>query len=88
MEISLQNSNKFVNDVELIFPRYYKGGKIINAYYNISSLDDNESYEEDKIINEDKKLKVQIPSANKEKVGIKLKTSFVNKIKDIRHIFS
>ena len=82
MEISLQNSNKFTNDVELSFPRYYKGGKIINAYYNISSLDDIESYEEDSIINEDTKLKIQIPSANKEKVGVKLKTSFVNKIRD------
>ena len=42
MEISFQNNNKLVNDIIVKFSRYYKGGKLRNEYYNISSLDGND----------------------------------------------
>ena len=79
MKLNLEYSPKFTNNVNFIFPSYYKGGKLIKKYYKINSIE-NEEYNEDDIIYQDKKYKITIPAANKDKIGVELNTSFSNNL--------
>ena len=45
MDLSLEYTPKFTNDVMFLFPRYYRGAKLNNTYYRIFSSE-GKSYEE------------------------------------------
>ena len=77
----MEYAPKFEGNVIFKFPRLYRGGKLQNVYYKISSLDD-KILNENELIFEDIKLKVELPGENKEKVGVKLETGFLNKLGD------
>ena len=81
MSLSLEYSSPFTNKVGFIFPRYYKGGKLKNTYYRIFS-NDGDSYKENDLIYENKKLKIEIPGKNMQKVWVDLHTGFINKLSD------
>ena len=51
-EYSLETSTKFEETVFLSFPRLYRGGKLKNANYEISSIDEEAFNEEDNIFND------------------------------------
>ena len=50
MKYSLESSSIFINNALFRFPRLYRGGKLRNALYEISSLDDETFNEEDLIV--------------------------------------
>ena len=79
MKLNLEYSPKFTNNVNFIFPRYYKGGKHKEKFYKINSTE-NEEYNEKDIIYEDTKYRITIPAANKEKIGVELNTNFTNNL--------
>ena len=81
MEMSLAYPPKFTNDVTFTFPRYYRGGKLKSEVYTLSSLE-GESYNEADYIFEDSKYQINIHAANKDKVGVKLNTTFTNTLTD------
>jgi hypothetical protein len=75
----------FTNDIKVVFPKYYQGGKINESYYRLFSLD-NYSYKKSKILLDDLFFQINIPAENKSKVGIDLYTAFTNNINDIFNI--
>ena len=79
MNLYIEKSDKFTNDVGFIFPRYYRGGKLQNTFYRIFSTE-GQSYKEENQIHEDEKLNIKVPAKNKEKVGVLLHTAFTNKL--------
>ena len=81
MKYSLEYAPKFSSNVIFNFPRLYRGAKLQNVYYEISSLE-HEILNEDELIFEDINLKVPVPGENKEKVGVKLETGFLNELGD------
>ena len=66
-------------NVNFIFPRYYIGGKLEILDYKIISLE-NKIYNIDSLIYKDINYNVNVQSANKEKVGVELLTTFINKL--------
>ena len=82
-EVYLYYPQKFTNKVWLTFPRYYRGGKIKNSFYKISSSL-NDMYNEEDIIYQDLKLRVEIPATEHERVSAKVETGFIN---DLRNDF-
>ena len=82
-EVYLYYPQKFTNKVWLIFPRYYRGGKLKNSFYKISSSL-NDMYNEEDIIYQDLKLRVEIPATEHERVSAKVETGFIN---DLRNDF-
>ena len=81
MGIYLEYSPNFTNKIGFKFPRYYIGGKLKNTYHRIFSTE-NDEYEENNIINENKQFQVEVPAENKNKVGALLYTAFTNKLSD------
>ena len=81
MGIYLEYSPNFTNKIGFTFPRYYIGGKLKNTYHRIFSTE-NDEYEENNIINENKQFQVEVPAENKNKVGALLYTAFTNKLSD------
>ena len=65
--------------VEFTFPRYYIGGKLEIYEYTIISTE-NDLFDANDHIFEDINLKFRIASVNKEKIGVKLHTTFSNKL--------
>ena len=59
MKYSLESSSKFIDNALFKFPRLYRGGKLRNALYEISSLDD-EIFNEEDLIVEDIQLEVEV----------------------------
>ena len=82
-EVYLYYPQKFTNKVWLTFPRYYRGGKLKNSFYKISSSL-NDMYNEEDIIYQDLKLRVEIPATEHERVSAKVETGFIN---DLRNDF-
>ena len=82
-EVYLYYPQKFTNKVWLTFPRYYRGGKLNNSFYKISSSL-NDIYNEEDIIYQDLKLRVEIPAKEHERVSAKVETGFIN---DLRNDF-
>ena len=80
-EYSLETSTKFEDTVFLSFPRLYRGGKLKNANYEISSIDDEAFNEEDNIFN-DNYLEVELQANDKAKVGVKIETTFLNNLNE------
>jgi hypothetical protein len=80
-QITLENPRKFTNDITFTFPRYYRGGKIKNDNYKISSLESQE-FDENKVKYENTKFQVTVPGQGRNKVGVEIDTSFTNKITD------
>ena len=80
-QISLENRLEFTNDITFTFPRYYRGGKIKNDKYKISSLE-SQIFDENTIKYGDNKFKVTVPAKGRQKVGLYLNTSFTNKLTD------
>ena len=80
-QISLENRLEFTNDITFTFPRYYRGGKIKNDNYKISSLESQE-FDENKVKYENTKFQVTVPGQGRNKVGVEIDTSFTNKITD------
>ena len=73
----LNNTQKIKYDATFYFPRYYRGGKLNNTFYKITSSK-NESYKEDTIVYNDLKFKVDVPTPNQETVSANLNTGFIN----------
>ena len=67
------------DNVCFIFPRYYIGGKLEISDYTIISTENN-LYNTNSLNHEDIKFKACVQSANKEKVGVELHTTFSNKL--------
>ena len=80
-EYSLETSTKFEDTALLSFPRLYRGGKLKNANYEISSIDDEAFNEEDNIFN-DNYLEVELQANDKAKVGVKIETTFLNNLNE------
>ena len=76
----LNNPQKFKYDATFLFPRYYRGGKLKNTFYKITSSK-NETYEEENVIYDDVKYKVVVPTPNQETVSANLNTGFINDLK-------
>ena len=81
VEYSLETSSKFEDTVLLTFPRVFKGGKLKNTKYEITSFDNEIFNEEDSIV-EDTNLEVELQANDKEKVGVKIETTFLNNLKE------
>ena len=82
LELSLTYPPKFTEDVNLIIPRYFIGGKLKNSVYELYSLE-NELYNENNYyIYDDTIYVIQLKAVNKEKIGIKLHTVFTNNLND------
>ena len=81
INFNAKSTSEFTNDVSMIFPQYYKGGKLKNNYYKIISTE-NKEYNEKDIIYEDIKYQVTIPGSNKNNVGLEIKTNFTNNLND------
>ena len=73
----LSNAQKIKYDATFLFPRYYRGAKLNNTFYKITSSK-NESYEEENVIYDDLKFKVTVPTPNQETVSVNLNTGFIN----------
>ena len=78
-KINLESPTAFTNDVIFRFPKYYKGGKLEENDYKILSSE-NEEYNEKDITYEDIKYQINIPPANKLKVGVEIKANFTNNL--------
>ena len=86
--IYLTSSSKIKGKAKFTFPRYYRGGKIINKNYDLETLEKNKLNEND-LINDETNLKVEVPGNKKKKVGVHLHTMFTNKLsKDFSIYFS
>lgn len=79
--MNVESSTPFTNNITLIFPRYYRGGKLDNKYYKIL-YEDNKEYNENEITYEYIKYQTVIPPSNKLKVSVDIKTNFTNKLDD------
>ena len=86
-DISLSLSTKFTNDIEITFPRYYRGGKIENSYYRIFPTGKNYGIKDNNIIYNNIYLKAKVPAANTNKLGIELYTAFTNKLNNDFNIY-
>ena len=86
-DMSLTLSTKFTNDIQITFPRYYRGGKIENSYYRIFPTGKNYGIKENNIIYNNIYLKAKVPAANTNKLGIKLYTAFTNKLNNDFNIY-
>ena len=77
----IKSKEKFGGDVRILFPRFYQGGRLTNENYKITDQD-NVNYDATKIIDKDDETKYNISfsAADKNEVGIELKTSFTNKL--------
>ena len=82
----LVSSTEFQNSINMIFTRYYRGGKNINSYYRIFSTQRNE-FNEEEIVDDYTKLKVEIPAANTKKLGVELYTAFTNKLSNEFNVY-
>ena len=80
-EYSLETSTKFEDTALLSFPRLYRGGKLKNANYEISSFDDETFNEEDNIV-DDNYIEVELQANDKQKVGVKIETTFLNNLNE------
>ena len=80
-------STKFTNDIEITFPRYYRGGKIENSYYRIFPTGKNYGIKDNNIIYNNIYLKAKVPPANTNKLGIELYTAFTNKLNNDFNIY-
>ena len=67
------------DNVCFTFPKYYIGGKLEISDYTIISTENN-LYNTDSLIYKDIKFKACVQSANREKVGVELHTTFSNKL--------
>ena len=74
-------TDTFTNDVTFIFPRYFRGGRLNNAFYTISSYLNN-VYNEENSINYDLKLEVTVPAQNQQRVSVKVETGFINDLNE------
>ena len=81
MQFNLKSSEVLSNEINLVFPRYYKGGKLKNDKYKIEDTN-NGNYDENKIIDKDDQTKynIAIPEPNSNNLVMKLSTSFTNKL--------
>ena len=77
--MSLEYPYKFTDDVNFIFPRIFKGAKYIINNYTVSSLE-GQLYNEESISNNNIFIKAEVSAVNRVKVGIKIRTSFINKL--------
>ena len=59
MQFNLKSSEVLSNEINLVFPRYYKGGKLKNDKYKIEDTN-NGNYDENKIIDKDDQTKYNI----------------------------
>ena len=84
--VYLEYPSRFTNNVRLIFPRYYRGGKLRNTLFKLDSTQGQTFKEEDQI-NKDQKLEFQIPAKNYNKVGVELHTEFSNKLTDDFNVY-
>ena len=82
----LVSSKEFKNNIQIRFPRYYRGGKNINSYYRIFSTEGHE-FNEEEIVDDYTKLKVEIPAANTKKLGVELYTAFTNKLSNEFNVY-
>ena len=82
IEISSELLEGFTGDINITFPKYYHGGKINLSYYRLFSLADI-PYKKNDFILDDLYYKIELPSENKQKIGIKLYTAFTNKLSDL-----
>lgn len=81
MKIYLEHPPRFTNNVDFVFPLYYKGGKLRNTYYHLFSSNGH-WYNPDHSINQDQKFELEVPAANYDKVGVEMHTGFSNKLTD------
>ena len=81
VQFNLKSSEVLSNEINLVFPRYYKGGKLKNDKYKIEDTN-NGNYDENKIIDKDDQTKynIAIPETNTNNLVMKLSTSFTNKL--------
>ena len=81
IQLTLQSSEVLSNEINLVFPRYYKGGKLKNDKYTITDTN-NGNYDENNIIDKDDQTKynIIIPAPNNNNLGVELRTSFTNKL--------
>lgn len=70
----------------LDFPRYYKGGKIRNTNYILKTTE-GKTINENEYINNHTRLKIELQPNNKNKIGVNLKSSFSNNLKDEFQIY-
>ena len=82
IEIFLENTHIFKSDVNFSFPRYFEGGKLDINGYSLTSLDDKSFESDDFYILENFYYNITVPAKNKNKVGIKLRASFYNILKN------
>ena len=74
---SLVSTNGFENDISIVFPRYYRGGKNTISHYKITTTEGKVLKEKDMIVN-DTYLQAEVPAVNKKKAGIEVYTNFTN----------
>ena len=84
--VYLEYPSRFTNNVTLIFPRYYRGGKLKNTLYKLNSTLGN-TFKEENQINKDQKLEFELPAINYDKVGAELHTGFSNKLTDDFNVY-
>ena len=72
-------SGGFTNNVNILFPRYYQGGKLNLSYYRLFPYENN-TFKKNDILLEDLYYNVTLSAENKSKIGIELYTAFSNKL--------
>ena len=82
METYVKYPQTFSNKVTFRFPRYYRGGKLNNTFYKITSPIDGTTYNEEDIIYQDLNLRVEIAAKGKDIASAKLETGFINDLKN------
>ena len=80
-------STKIITYGKILFPRYYRGGKIRNKYYKIFTYD-NIRLKESEIIDNEINLKAEFTLPNKTEVGVDFYTAFKKNLNEEFSIYS
>ena len=79
--INFESQEQIRNNVTVVFPRMYRGGKNRNENYTITTYE-GEVLNESNIIKDEIFLEASIPGKNNKKIGVNLTTAFSNKLDD------
>ena len=79
--INFESQEQIRNNVTVVFPRMYRGGKNRNENYTITTYE-GEVLNESNLIKDEIFLEASIPGKNNKKIGVNLTTAFSNKLDD------
>ena len=85
--INFESQEQIQNNVTVVFPRMYRGGKNRNENYTITTYE-GEVLNESNLIKDEIFLEASIPGKNNKKIGVNLTTAFSNKLNDKFNVYT